>query len=109
MSTKVAAVVKGITEKNGETFLLIAIEANLTASLEKEDRVYLEVTKALTGDKVEFYRAPVTMIKAQEEQVIDLPKEEEKPEEIIGAGPTIEAVEQPSDESTPPDAKPEEQ
>lgn len=51
---KVSSVVKHVLHNGDETAIVIVLEKGKTVFLEENDRVYLELTHALTGDKVQF-------------------------------------------------------
>jgi len=52
--TKVSSVIKHVLHNGDETAIVIVLEKGKTVFLEENDRVYLELTKAATGDKVQF-------------------------------------------------------
>lgn len=99
MSTKVSAQVKAVLRDGDETAIVLVLAGKNTVSLEKNDKVYLEMTNALNGDKVEFFPAPEPVAQAEEEE---LPIEGAPQVEELDLTPVVEPVAPVVEEPQPP-------
>lgn len=113
MSTKASATVKAVLRDGDQTAIVLVLGDKNTASLEKDERVYIELTRTTNGDKVDFYPAPPLpkqVEKEEELKPVETPAEiVEKPLEVVVETPVVEtpvenliAPEQPVDTGSQP-------
>lgn len=80
MKTKISAAVKGVIREGNKTALLLILETPFTASLDKDAKVYLELTDAITGSKIEFIESLDSAPQPESVEEKEEEKEEEKPQ-----------------------------
>jgi hypothetical protein len=98
MSTKVAAKVAMVVTE-GVTSIGLILEPSHTANLKKGDTVYVELTNALTGDKVDFPAAPVGV--PLQPPAAPEPEIEEEEEVVVPAPEVVETITPPAVEPAP--------
>lgn len=122
MSTKASATVKAVLRDGDQTAIVLVLGDKNTASFEKDERVYIEMTRTTNGDKVDFYPAPPMPKQAEKEDEEELKPVEtpaeivEKPLEVVVETPVIDApvdnpviaTSQPVDAESQPVPQPEE-